>query len=462
MERRTLLTLIGSTGASRFLTGCGSSSEGSAPPLPAPSATSPNVVVIGAGMAGLKAASDLKALGYKVIVIEARNRIGGRTHTDTSLGVPLDMGASWIHGITNNPIYQFSQQSNTETFAWDYDLSRRFDLSGANQPLSESQYENAKDGIFSAIEFLANQSPDSSIADAVNKARNERAFRGLNQTQIDYIVDASIIGEYALSADKLSIQSVLEGEDDDGGDVIPKEGYISLVEHVAQGLNIRLNQIVSEIDYRNSITKITTTSDTFEADYVVLTVPLGVLKNNSITFLPALPQSKTNAIDALKMGVLNKVYLRFPSQFWDLNLLNFDRISAPNGAFPYWVDQQRLTGEPIISAHITGDFGQALEAKSDTEIVSETMAALQSMFGSRIPDPTDFSLTRWMQDQFSFGSYSAMSVGANPSMRPDLAASVSNKLFFAGEATDTDFPATVHGAYASGERAAEQIRRIVV
>ena len=411
-------------------------------------------------MSGLKAAQDLSASGYTVTVLEARNRIGGRTWTDQSLGVPLDMGGSWIHGITGNPIHELAQSISSQTVAWDYDRNRIFDESGSSLPLSGTQMDRAENEIQSAVNALSRSNPNASVQAAIDRAASEGAFSGLNQAQIDFIVASEIEGDFALDSRKLSIQALLEGENVRGGDVVLKDGYVSLVNHLADGLDIQLGQVVTAVDYNQQAVQITTNSGNFEADYVVVTVPLGVLKNGSINFSPVLSQSKIDAIETMEMGVLNKVYLRFPSQFWDLTLRNFGLVKAPKGTFPFWIDQQQIGGEPIIGGLITGDFALDLEQKTDAEIVSEAMEALRSMFGTNISNPTDFTITRWMDDPYSYGSYSQLAVGARPEMRQDLGQSVSNKLFFAGEATDAVYPSTVHGAYESGARVAQSISSI--
>ncbi|GAB5456142.1 MAG: FAD-dependent oxidoreductase [Henriciella sp.] len=393
-------------------------------------------------------------------MLEGRDRIGGRTFTNSSIGAPLDMGASWIHGISGNSMYQFAQSVGTPTIPWDYDNDQTFDLSGGASPISDAQLAAATNAIETEIERLSVQNADAPVQQAIDNAIASGSLSGLTQTQIDYLVNADIELSFATSVERLSVQALLEGEEVVGGDVILRNGYITLVDELASGLDIRLNQKVTGVDYTNPMVRVQTESGSFEADYVIVTVPLGVLKQGGIQFQPALPMNKQTAIDAMGMGTLNKVYLRFPNRFWASGVTNFNRIAAPKGAWPFWLDMEAATGVPILGALVGGDFAVNIEQSSDAAIVSEAMTAIRSMFGASVPDPTDFLITRWTQDEFAFGSYSELFVGARPSMRTDLARSIEDRVFFAGEATSSDFPSTTHGAYMSGEQAASRVAQL--
>ncbi|MCW8998592.1 MAG: FAD-dependent oxidoreductase, partial [Kangiellaceae bacterium] len=242
-----------------------------------------------------------------------------------------------------------------------------------------------------------------------------------------------------------------------GPDVVFPQGYDTLVTALADGLDIKLNTYVNAIDYQGSIVSVQTSQGTYTADYVIVTVPLGVLKKDVILFNPSLPQEKLNAIEALDMGVLNKVYLRFPEVFWDNNVDNLAQISEQKGHWSYWINLSKLTSQPILLGFNVASFGTEIESLSNQEIVSQAMVQLRKFFGDNIPEPSDSIITRWANDPFSFGSYSYVPKGATASMRQDLAAPVNNQVFFAGEATHSEYPSTVHGAFLSGQREASRI-----
>jgi monoamine oxidase len=232
-----------------------------------------------------------------------------------------------------------------------------------------------------------------------------------------------------------------------------------MVKALAETLDVRLNQTVEAIQWDEERAKVQAGGQTYEADYVIVTLPLGVLKRGSVTFDPPLPPEKQTAIETLGMGLLNKAYLRFPSVFWDDETWIANMAAAKTG----WTDMLNLApalGEPLLLVFNSGSLAAAAEAQSDEQIVADIMAALRAIYGPNIPDPTAHSITRWNQDPFAYGSYSFMAVGAEEDAREVLAAPLEETLFFAGEATENDHPATVHGALMSGWRAAEELIEI--
>ena len=212
--------------------------------------------------------------------------------------------------------------------------------------------------------------------------------------------------------------------------------------------------INKDLDFRVTLNK---REAYLEADYVIVTVPLGVLKKGVIEFSPALPQNKLDAIAALDMGILNKVYLHFDEVFWDNNVTNIAKISEQKGHWAYWINLAPATGKPILTAFNVASFGKEIEEMTDEQIIAKAMEALQTMYGNDIGQPTDHLITRWGKDEFSYGSYSYIPKGASASMRDDLAEPVDGKVLFAGEATHSEHPSTVHGAFLSGEREADRV-----
>ncbi|MBV6394422.1 MAG: hypothetical protein KPEEDBHJ_03677 [Anaerolineales bacterium] len=154
------------------------------------------------------------------------------------------------------------------------------------------------------------------------------------------------------------------------------------------------------------------------------------------------------------MGVLNKVYLKFPEAFWGEDLETISYVGERLGEWCDWLSFAPFTGEPVLMAFHGGDRGFALEDLGDNEIVAGAMQTLRVMFGDDIPDPEGFIITRWGKDPFSFGAYSHIPPFASGDDYDALAESVDDVLFFAGEATSREYPGTVHGAYLSGIRAA--------
>jgi monoamine oxidase len=194
---------------------------------------------------------------------------------------------------------------------------------------------------------------------------------------------------------------------------------------------------------------------------VVITVPLGVLKNGGIQFTPALPEEKLSAINALEMGTLNKVYLEFDRVFWnergDDRVNHITYMDQQKGYWADWLNLYPMTNKPILMAFNAATYGVEVESYSDSEIIAQAMAVLRKLYGNEIPTPINQAITRWHRDPFSYGSYSYLTTAGTAETRGHLAADIDDKLFFAGEATHSQYAASVHGAYLSGQREAKKI-----
>ena len=203
--------------------------------------------------------------------------------------------------------------------------------------------------------------------------------------------------------------------------------------------------------------KVITDKKHYEADKVIVTVPLGILKKETIKFHPSLPDHKKQAIDNLGMGVLDKIVLKFPRAFWpqDKRVITY---FSENYSGIYWFHNfYAHFSSPILIGFIGGDAARELEKRDNKSILQEVMELLQKLFGHSIPNPLDYFITRWANDPFAYGSYSYIPLGASGRDYDLLAEPIEDKVFFAGEATDKHFFATTHGAYFSGIRAAERI-----
>lgn len=295
--------------------------------------------------------------------------------------------------------------------------------------------------------------------------------------------------EYANAANlgKLS----LSGWDQDMGNEFDGEHaeVVGGYQQVPRGLwsypskiDVRTRKVVTKISYKTndgSTGKAKVHLDDGEviaADKVVLTTPLGVLKSGSIAFSPPLPEWKTNAIDRLGFGVMNKVILVFEKPFWDverdmIGLLRepavpdslFQADYAPGrGKFYLFWNCMKISGLPMLIALMAGDSAHEAERLPDSEILSEVVSQLRNIYKDTIvPDPLESIITRWGQDEFARGSYSYVAARALPGDY-DLMAKPLGNLYFAGEATCGTHPATVHGAYLSGLRAAKEVLESII
>lgn len=410
------------------------------------------VVVIGAGISGLAAAKKLKQKGFTVIILEAQEKVGGRLRTDRSLGVAFDEGASWIHGPNGNPITNLASQSGANTFLTDDDNVAVFDTNGSAYSdsiltSSENQFNNALNAVINA----GNQTQSF-----------ETVYNSLYPTQVNnrlwkYMLSAFLEFNTGGDISKLSSKYFYDDEEFNGSDVIITNGYDMVTDYLAQGLDVRLNTRVSAIDHSSLKVKVSTNVDVIEADYVIVSVPLGVLKNNSINFTPALPADKTTAIAKTNMGNVNKFLLVWNTPFWNTDLQYIGYTPDIKGKFNYFLNVKKFTTANALMTFAFGDYATVTESMSDSEIINEVMLHLKSIYGNSIPNPTNMLRTKWGQNINSYGAYSYATNGTTTADFDTLAKAVNNKLFFAGEHTNREYRGTVHGAYLSGIREADKI-----
>lgn len=411
-----------------------------------------SVVIVGAGVAGLAAAGELRARGFDdVVVLEARDRIGGRVWTDTiGDGFPIDLGASWIHGIDGNPITAIARENGIATHRTDWG-NGAFHYHEVGEP-ARSARRAMRD-----FWRLAEENPDMSFQSVREELVANTDFSEADRHYLDYMLTTDVENEYAADLGDLSYRSVDGGGGFRGGDVVFPGGYGQIVDVLASGVTVRTEQAATGIDHSGSTIVVTTAGGaTFEAGGVIVTVPLGVLKDGFIAFRPSLPVRKRDAIAKLEMGVLNKAYLLFDDVFWDREVERLQYVSADGGPWAETISLYPYMGQPILAMLNSAAYGTGLEQLSDREVVARAVAALSNMYGD-VPAPTDARITRWRSDPWTHGSYSYVPAGSTFAEHAALGEPVGDKLFFAGEATSEDYPATVHGAYLSGVRAARQI-----
>jgi len=420
------------------------------------------VLVVGAGVAGLAAARELRAEGFTVTVLEARDRIGGRVVTDKRWsGVPVDLGASWIHGLEGNEIAELAADHGIRLAPGTND--DRWVVYGADGKLVDAEALGAEAQALAAA--IAGEQRrrakagegDISLADFV--ATRGAGLDEAARRRLDFLVNSEYEHEYAADAALLSLRWFDSGEELRGGDAQIPGGYGQIVEVLAKDLNVVLEQVVTEVEHGPEGVRVRTAADrSFSAEFAVLTLPVGVLKAGTVRFSPALPAAKTAAIARLGMGVLDKCYLRFDARFWGEGAELIGHVDAAiKGRWAEFVDLTPILGAPVLVAFNAGSHAAALAERSDAEVVADVMTVLRTIYGPEVPGPRDAIVTRWGQDPFARGSYSSLPPGATPDDLAALAAPVAGRLFFAGEATSGDYQGTVHGAYQSGLRAAQEL-----
>jgi polyamine oxidase len=437
-----------------------------------PHAHSPaRVLVVGAGMAGLTTARILHDSGFSVTILEARDRIGGRTWTDAALGVPCDLGASWIHGADDNPLTAWAAALGLP-LVYTPTGRRRFFRAGSWQSQEEIT-RSCWRGVSAAtvrMGYAALQSQrrrrgggaGTALAAAIGPILDAPSLPLADRRFLAWVVSVSE-GVQGAPAEYIDLAEWFPREAT-GVNAMPLGGYCCLVEDVAAGLDIRLNCAVGLVVHDARGVTLHTQAGLISGDAVVVTVPLSLLKSGGLLFDPPLPADKQAAIVRIGYGgdaVLNKVFLRFPARFWpdtQDRCVALPEAPQARGFFSNWVNLEPLQNEPMLVGFASGHAAARLDREADDAVVVDAaLGSLRRMFGRRIPDITGYQLTRWLSDPWAAGSYSYAHVASRPGDRAAYAAPLANRIFFAGEATaDVDY-GTVHAALLSGDKAAHAV-----
>ncbi|XP_042476152.1 protein FLOWERING LOCUS D-like isoform X2 [Macadamia integrifolia] len=435
-------------------------------------ATKPNVIVVGAGLAGLASARQLMAFGFKVVVLEGRKRAGGRVYTKKMEGAnriaAADLGGSVLTSTQGNPLAILARQLM-------YSLHKVRDkcpLYGPDGKPVDTDVDSKVETAFNRLldqasrlrQLMGEVSVDVSLGAALETFR-EVFGDAVNAEELNLFNWHLANLEYA-NAGLLSKLSLAFWDQDDpydmGGDhcFLPG-GNGRLVQALAENLPILYEKTVHTIQYRSGGVQVLAGNQVFEGDMVLCTVPLGVLKSGSIKFIPELPQRKLDGIKRLGFGLLNKVAMLFPHVFWGTELDTFGHLSdnpSRRGEFFLFYSYASVAGGPLLIALVAGEAALKFESMPPTDAVTLVLQILKGIYepqGIDVPKPIQTVCTRWGCDPFSLGSYSNVAVGASGDDYDILAENVGDgRLFFAGEATNRRYPATMHGAFLSGLREA--------
>jgi polyamine oxidase len=434
----------------------------------------PTVIVIGAGISGLAAARALHDASFKVIMLESRDRLGGRFHTDYSFGCAVDMGASWLHGVCNeNPLaplirslgLSLYRTSGDDSVLYDHDLESYalFDKDGNQVPgeIVIEAGETFKRILEETGEVRDEHDHDISVLQAISIVLDRHPE--LRQGGIAYEVLqwylCRLEAWFAADADMISLKCWDQEEMLTGGHGLMVQGYDPLIKALAREIDVRLNQRVSKITYgSNKVMVKVEDGSNFVADAVIVTVPLGVLKANVIRFEPKLPEWKVSAISDLGMGSENKIALRFDSVFW-INVEFLGTVASTSKACGYFLNLHKATGNPVLVYMAAGRLAFDLEKESDESVVHFAMLQLRKMFPDAT-EPVQYLVSRWGTDPNFRGCYSYDAVGMPEDVYEKLQAPVNN-LFFAGEAACLDHQGSVHGAFSSGLIAASNCQSLI-
>ncbi|WP_375497311.1 flavin monoamine oxidase family protein [uncultured Nostoc sp.] len=209
-------------------------------------------------------------------------------------------------------------------------------------------------------------------------------------------------------------------------------GMDRIIDYLARGLTIQLSEVVNQIIYNHQGVCIHTQRQIYQADAVIVTLSIGVLRSGQILFNPELPITYRRALTRIDMGLLNKIVLRFPDVFWpeEVDLL----AMLSNSLCPFYVNYVRYSGRPILIGMVGKHASHEIEVRTDEEIKKRLCAELTAVLGSKIPEPTDVYITRWGQEPFILGSYARMLIGATGLESRQLSQPIAGRVYNASEA----------------------------
>ncbi|MFC9087390.1 flavin monoamine oxidase family protein [Nocardiopsis dassonvillei] len=423
-----------------------------------------HTIVVGAGVAGLAAADRLAEEGERVTVVEARDRLGGRVHSLREwdgTSATLDVGASWIRGEENNPFARLVREIGVRTTVFNRSTETAYDPKG-RRLLFDRHRRNMEDvNLLHEHMYWDNvgATPQESMEEGIKQALYDANLVRARARDANEIVHRLVEGDHGADADEVAFTAVAALHEFSGDDVVFPDGMAQVTDHLARGLDVRLEHVVRSVfhDGDGAGVRVDTPDgeETLTADRVLVTLPLGVLKAGGVDFDPALPEDKAGAVRRLGSGRLEKLFLRFEEVFWgDAEVLV--HLGTEEGTWFHWYAGQRVMGAPILVCRNGGNAARFLEEKDEADVVGHALDSLRGLF-RKVPEPVGHHLTHWMDDPFARGSFSFTAVGSGDEDRVALGEPVGERLFFGGEATETEHTATVHGALLSGRREAERI-----
>jgi len=407
----------------------------------------PDVVIIGAGAAGLGAAKTLSDLGVSYLLIEAQSRTGGRAYTDLhTFGVPYDMGCHWLNYGRINPWIEYGKTNEFTVYPTPQEPYGLFVDKRRATPEELNEYDLAWDKIEKEIGWVATKSnnPDIAPADVVKLDTKWKKLSAYMMGPLDM----------AKEFDDFSCKDYWESPGADPH--YCREGYGALVAHYGRKLPVQLATPAQHINWQGSGVKTGTSEGTISSKAVILTVSSGVLAADKIKFTPTLPVKKQESFHYISMGTYNNVALQFSKDFFGLGPDRYVDYVNESGSEAGGM-LTNIGGTNLTYVYSGGNLGRELELAGVKAGVDWGLNEVVKIYGSDVKKYfVKGNFTRWGKHPWTLGSYASAEPGYFH-MRKELQKSVADKLFFAGEATHPLQWATCGGALLSGIDAAKAV-----
>jgi monoamine oxidase len=400
-----------------------------------------DVIIVGAGAAGIAAARRLLAAGKHCVLLEARARPGGRAVTDHSLDAPADLGAAWLHFADTNAWTGLAENAGCEVIRAEPGWGPAAWIGNAPPDARQRAAAGADYERYEALlEAAAAEGRDVPLAEILPQDNYRPRF------------DAVMTWAVGVETAEVSTLDLARYADSTHNWAV-REGLGTVVAHAADGLDVRFHATATHIDWSGRGVRVETTAGTLAAGAAIVTVPTSVLARGTIRFTPALPQELRDAAANLPLGVVNKVFFALaPGSFDPRDARQFIGRADTSRTCSYTLFPAR---QPLLGAFFGGDLSKELEARGELEQFARD--ELRSIFGASIDAMLGAARsTGWGTDPHSLGSYSAARPG-HADARAVLAQTVAPNLCFAGEACSAQFYGTLHGAWLSGQAAADSL-----
>ncbi|CEP15544.1 hypothetical protein [Parasitella parasitica] len=442
------------------------------------------VVILGGGVSGISAALNLTASGITdIMMVEARDTLGGRAQDVPFADINVEFGCNWVQGLGTNPIHELALKYQLRTAVTNGDDVVFY---GENGKINATERYNDMNKYYEIMSQDAVKRVQKDQVDLSGKVGLDIAgwyAKDAIDDAVEYYVWDWEMGEspelsstiFAVVNDQWTYGEKAFGPGSDGDKfVVDPRGFKYVFQEEAKKVfkpndeRLLLNTVVTKIEYSDAgVTVYTKNGDIINAEFAISTFSIGVLQHKDIEWSPKLPAWKLEGIYGFHMATYTKIFMNFPTKFWDDNQFV---VWADPDQRGYYNSFQNLnikgflpdnSTSNIFFVTVTQDLSYRVEAMTDDEVKAEVMAVLRRMYGNNIPEPTDFKFPRWHSNPLFRGSYSNWPIGELDEHHVNMKASLNNRVFFAGEAMSEKFFGFLQGAWYSGAETAMSVAQCV-